>query len=152
MRSPQAALPPTLLSPLSPTMVHFITSVMVKMKYASDDWLLTGFAHIEYSISVISSNIIIFLHTHGLISIIVCGATQIGGKDRVNKEMSMIIKTEINNTLFITPSFCFASDSFILECFIGTVRFSAHCWESYTVAQHNTEQPGQKKYLGEIIL
>lgn len=83
--------------PLPPATVHFITASRWR-------WNMPGSAHIEHSISVISSNIIIFLHTRGLNSIIVCGATQIEGKDRVNKEMSMIIKAEINNTHYTSAS------------------------------------------------
>lgn len=42
---------------------------------------------------------VIFFPAHGLISVAVCEMTLIEGKDRVNKEMSMIIKAEIMNAL-----------------------------------------------------
>lgn len=52
-------------------------------------------------------------------SITVCGMTQIRQKDRVNKEMSMIIKPKIDNSQsnclsFPYPSSCPLSDSFQL--------------------------------------
>lgn len=105
-------------------------------------WMIADWICAYWTLNICNiSNIIIFLHTHRLISIIVCGVTQIGENNRVNKEMSMIIKAEINNTLSLTicvpvfpsisihlsPSFCFGSVSFIWECFIGSVRFSLYC-------------------------
>lgn len=77
--------------------------------------------HIEYSISVIS-NIIIFIHIHELISMAVCEMTQMGEKDRVNKEMTMIVKAEINNSLSLSvclsSHLSLSSSLFLLWCFI----------------------------------
>lgn len=55
--------------------------------------------------------------------------TQMGEKDRVNKEMTMIVKAEINNSLSLSvclsSHLSLSSSLFLLWCFI--IKMSPHC-------------------------